>query len=258
MNRIQGMTALISGATSGIGLACSEALAARGADLVLVARRGKRLASLAERLTAEHSISVRTAVLDVRDREAVEAFVEVLEAEGVHVHLLVNNAGLARGLDKLHEGAIQDWEEMIDTNVKGLLYVCRAVIPRMVARNRGHVINIGSIAGHQVYSCGAVYSATKFAVRALTEGMNLDLLGTNVRVSSIDPGLVETGFSEVRFRGDTERARAVYEGYRPLSPADIADAVCYVANLPGHVNVLDMVVLPTAQRSVTVVHKGIP
>lgn len=251
------MTALITGATSGIGLACSEALAARGANLVLVARRADRLASLAERLTAEHSVSVRTAVLDVRDRKAVEALVEALDAERIHVHLLVNNAGLARGLDKLHEGMVQDWEEMIDTNVKGLLYVSRAVIPCMLARNRGHVINIGSIAGHQVYPMGAVYNATKFAVKALTEGMNLDLVGTGVRVSSIDPGLVETEFSEVRFHGDTERARTVYQGYKPLSPADIADAVCYVANLPEHVNVLDMVVLPAAQRSATVVHKVI-
>lgn len=255
MNRIKGKTVLVSGATAGIGRACAEGFAALGADLVLCARREDRLKALADRLELEHGVGVRIEVLDVRDRDAVEAMVADLVEEGVEIDVLVNNAGLARGLHKLHEGLIEDWEEMIDTNVKGLLYLSRAVIPQMVARNRGHVVNIGSIAGHQVYPSGNVYNATKFAVNALSQGMNLDLVGTKVKVSSIDPGLVETEFSEVRFRGDVTRAEKVYQGYTPLTPEDVADAVCYVVNTPEHMNVLDMIILATDQRNAFVVHK---
>ena len=167
----------------------------------------------------------------------------------------MNNAGLSRGLEPVQSGNPEGWEEMIDTNVKGLLYVSSAFLPGMVERNAGHVINIGSIAGRQVYPSGNVYNATKFAVRAINEGMSLDLFGTKVRVSSIDPGLVETEFSQVRFYGDAERAEKVYQGYQPLEPEDIADAVCYVANAPEHVNVLEMLVLPTDQRNAYLVHK---
>jgi serine 3-dehydrogenase len=255
MNRVEGRTILLSGATSGIGRASARALAALGAHLILVARRAERLQLLAQELQESHGTTVRIRALDVRDRRAVEEFAEELEREGASVDILINNAGLARGLHKLHEGRVEDWEEMIDTNVKGLLYLSRAVIPGMVARNRGHVVNIGSIAGHQVYPAGNVYNATKFAVRALNEGMNVDLVGTKVRVTSIDPGLVETEFSEVRFRGDTERAKGVYQGITPLAPEDIADAVCYVVNTPEHVDVLDLVILPTDQRSAYVLHR---
>jgi serine 3-dehydrogenase len=185
----------------------------------------------------------------------VETFVSGLQAEGIFPDVLVNNAGKALGLDLLHEGLVEDWEDMLDTNVKGLLYLSRAVIPLMVERDTGHVVNIGSIAGHQVYQKGAVYNASKFAVRALNEGMALDLLGTRIRVSSIDPGLVETEFSRVRFHGNDQRAETVYEGYRPLTGRDIAEIIVFVVNRPEHVNILDLVVLPTAQRSAHMVHK---
>ncbi|HEX6938763.1 MAG TPA: SDR family NAD(P)-dependent oxidoreductase [Longimicrobiales bacterium] len=256
MNRIQGKVVVITGATSGIGEACARAFAGRGAELVLLARRTERLAALADELRSEHGVAVRTFGLDVRDREGVIAFGRQLEAEGVTPDVLVNNAGLGRGLEKLHEGRFEDWDEMIDTNIKGLLNVTRVILPMMVRRDRGHVVNIGSTAGHMVYPGGNVYNATKFAVRALNEAMNVDLLGTRIRVSSIDPGMVETEFSKVRFRGDEERAAAVYRGFKPLTAEDIADAVVYVVNAPEHVNVLDMVILPTAQRNVYLVDRS--
>lgn len=255
MNRIAGKRVLVTGASSGIGEACARLFAERGADLVLSARREDRIVALARELHKTHGVSVEARILDVTDRDAVGAFVSAIEEEGLFPDVLVNNAGKALGMDKLHRGDIDDWEDMIDTNVKGLLYVSRAVLPGMVARNRGHVINIGSIAGHWVYPNGNVYNATKFAVRALNEGMNLDLVGTKVRVSSVDPGMVETEFSVVRFHGDADRADAVYEGCTPLTADDVADAVCYIANAPPHVDVLDLVLLPTDQRGATVVHR---
>lgn len=255
MNRIEGRTALVTGASAGIGEACARALAARKVDLVLAARRLERLERLAAELEEAHGSAVRVEALDVRDRDAVNRLVEALREDDALPDILVNNAGLSRGLDPLHEGDPEGWDEMIDTNVKGLLNVSRAVLPHMVARNSGHVVNIGSIAGRQVYPSGNVYNATKFAVKALNEAMNVDLVGTKVRVSSVDPGLVETEFSEVRFYGDEERAKKVYRGYTPLTPADIADAVCYVVNAPAHVNVLEMVILPTDQRNSYVLHR---
>ncbi len=255
MNRIAEKRVLVTGASSGIGEACARAFAERGAHLVLCARREERLRALAESLHEAHGIEVTARRLDVTDRGAVVAFVEGLEAEGLFPDILVNNAGKALGVAKLHEGDIDDWEGMLDTNVKGLLYMSRAVLPGMVARDAGHVINIGSIAGHWVYPGGNVYNASKFAVRALTEGMNLDLVGTGVRVSSVDPGMVETEFSNVRFHGDDERADAVYRGLTPLTGDDVADAVCYIANAPPHVDVLDLVILPTDQRGATVAHR---
>lgn len=255
MNRIVGKCVLVTGASSGIGEACARLFAERGADLVLCARREDRVSSLAKELHKAHGVRVEARALDVTDREAVEAFVSEIEEEGLFPDIVVNNAGKALGFDKLHEGDVEDWEGMIDTNVKGLLYVSRAVLPGMVRRDQGHVINIGSIAGHWVYPSGNVYNATKFAVRALTEGMNLDLVGTKVRVSSVDPGLVETEFSVVRFHGDEDRADSVYEGFTPLTGDDVADAVCYIANAPPHVDVLDLVLLPTDQRGATVVHR---
>ena len=255
MNRIQGKTAFITGASAGIGQATARAFAALGADLILCARRVERLTDLKAELEGQYGVSVRIHGLDVRDRAAVETLVAAISADGVVPDILVNNAGKALGLHLLHEGLVEDWEDMLDTNVKGLLYLSRAVIPLMVERNSGHIVNIGSIAGHQVYQKGAVYNASKFAVKALNDGMALDLLGTNVKVSSIDPGLVETEFSEVRFHGDKERAETVYQGYQPLKAEDIADIVTFVVTRPAHVNILDLIVLPTAQRSAHMVHK---
>jgi serine 3-dehydrogenase len=255
MNRIEGRTALITGATAGIGAACARAFARQGVHLDLVGRRVERLDALASELRGDTGVSVRTHSLDVREREASAALARELAAEGVEIDILVNNAGKARGLDPLHEGDPDDWDEMIDTNVKGLLYFSRAFLPGMVERDRGHVINIGSTAGRWTYPRGNVYCGTKFAVVGITEGMNLDLAGTRVRVSSVDPGLVETEFSEVRFHGDTERAAGVYQGYTPLNPEDVADAVLYVANAPEHVDVFSLVILPTDQRHSMLVHK---
>lgn len=255
MNRLQGKTVLITGASAGIGEATARAFASFQANLILLARRKERLAALKEELEAQQGVTVSTFGLDVRKRDAVATFAEDLHSRGMIPDILVNNAGKALGLDLFHEALLEDWEEMIDTNVTGLLYMTRAILPHMVERNSGHIVNIGSIAGHQVYQKGAVYNATKFAVRALNEGMSLDLLGTNIRVSSIDPGLVETEFSEVRFHGDTEKAETVYQGYQPLKAEDIADLVTFVTGRPEHVNILDLVVLPTAQRSAHMVHK---
>lgn len=255
MNRIAGKRVLITGASAGIGEACARHFAARGAHLLLSARRVDRVQALAEQLAAEHSIEARADALDVTDRGAVQAYVDDLASAGLVPDILVNNAGKARGLDLFHEADIDDWEEMIDTNVKGLLYMSRAILPLMVERNSGHVINIGSIAGRWVYPKGHVYNATKFAVWALNEGMNIDLVGTKVRVSSVDPGLCETEFSEVRFHGDSEKAKSVYEGTTPLTGDDVADAVCYVANTPEHVDVINLVLMPTDQRHAMIVHR---
>jgi len=255
MNRIQGKTVLITGASAGIGEACARAFASHGADLILAARREERLTSLKDDLESQYGITVATYGLDVRSRTEVEAFANALASDGQIPDVLVNNAGKAKGLDKLHEGDLDDWDEMIDTNVKGLLYMSRSILPLMVERNSGHVVNIGSVAGRQVYPMGAVYCGSKFAVRAINEGMNVDLVGTNIRVTSIDPGLVETEFSLVRFHGDEERAETVYQGYKPLAGEDIADIACFVVNAPEHVDIVDLVVLPTAQRNAYVVHK---
>lgn len=249
MNRIEGRLALITGASSGIGQATAVALASRGANLVLAARRRERLEEIRAELESNHSATVRIHPLDVRDRDAVLAFAEELEKDDVVPDILVNNAGLSRGLDGIQEGDFRDWDEMIDTNIKGLLNVTRSILPAMIRRGRGHIVNLGSIAGQMVYPGGNVYNATKFAVRALNQAMNIDLVGTPIRVSSIDPGAVETEFSLVRFHGDAERASAVYEGFEPLTPEDIADAICYVVNAPPHVNVQEMLIMPTAQRN---------
>jgi 3-hydroxy acid dehydrogenase / malonic semialdehyde reductase len=245
----------ITGASAGIGESCAREFAAQGAKLILAARRADRIKKLAGELKAAHGTASHLLTLDVRDREAVERAVAGLPAEWRTIDVLINNAGLSRGLDKIQEGKLQDWEEMIDTNVKGLLYVSRAVLPGMVERGLGHVINIGSIAGHEVYPSGNVYCATKFAVDALSKGMRLDLNGTGVRVTALDPGMVETEFSTVRFRGDDVRAAKVYAGAEPLSPDDIADAAVYCATRPLHVDVAEMLVMPTAQASTMIVHR---
>jgi serine 3-dehydrogenase len=240
----------ITGASSGIGAACARAFAAQGAKALLCARRLERIQSLAEELQKEHGVAAHAFQLDVRDQPAVEKAIATLPPEWEAIEVLVNNAGLSRGIDKLHEGKLQDWEEMIDTNIKGLLYVSRAVIPGMVKRGVGHIINLGSIAGHAVYPGGNVYCATKFAVSALSTGMRMDLLGTPLRVSNVEPGMVETEFSLVRFRGDEARADKVYEGITPLTPDDIADAIVYCATRPPHVDVAEMTLMPVAQASV--------
>jgi len=236
----------ITGASSGIGRACAEAFARQGSRLLLAARRRDRL----EELAASLDVETHLLTLDVRDREAVESTVAGLPDAWRDIDVLVNNAGLSRGLEPVHEGLQSDWEEMIDTNVKGLLWVTRSVLQNMVKRDCGHIINIGSISGHQVYAGGAVYCATKHAVAAITQGLRLDLLGTKVRVSSVDPGMVETEFSLVRFHGDNAKADPVYDNFPPLKADDIADSVLYCASRPDHVAVMDMIVMPQDQAAV--------
>ncbi|HLM68387.1 MAG TPA: SDR family oxidoreductase, partial [Longimicrobium sp.] len=243
------------GASAGIGAACARAFAREGARLVLAARRTERLEALAGELRAAHGTECHLIALDVRDAEAVAEALRGLPAEWAEVDVLVNNAGLGRGMDKLHEGTPADWDEMIDTNVKGLLYTTRALVPGMVERGRGHIVNLGSVAGHEVYPGGAVYCATKHAVDAITRGLRMDLLGTGVRVSTVDPGMVETEFSVNRFRGDEERARRVYANMTPLTPDDIADAVVWCATRPPHVNIDEIILKPTDQASATQVHR---
>ncbi len=241
----------ITGASSGIGEATARKFAEKGSRTILAARRIERLKRLASELPGE----LHLLELDVRDHIAVEKAINGLPAQWKAIDILINNAGLSRGLDKLHEGKIIDWEEMIDTNIKGLLYVSRAIIPGMVKRGRGHIINIGSIAGHEVYPGGNVYCATKHAVVALSKGMRIDLVDTPIRVSTVDPGLVETEFSQVRFHGDVERGKKVYQGYKPLTGKDIAEAIVWIAERPEHVQIAEIIILPTAQAGSMVVHK---
>lgn len=243
-------TVLITGASSGIGRACAEVFAREGARLILAARREDRLADL----TGGLAVKTLPLALDVRNRAAVEETIAGLPAAWADIDVLVNNAGLSLGLETLYEGAATDWEDMIDTNIKGLLWLTRAVVPGMVARDRGHVINIGSVSGHDVYPGGAVYCATKFAVHAITTGLRIDLKGTRVRCSTVDPGMVESEFSLVRFHGDDERADAVYRNYPPLQPEDVAEAVMFCATRPPHVNIGELILWPTDQKSVTVSH----
>ncbi|HET7322295.1 MAG TPA: SDR family NAD(P)-dependent oxidoreductase [Longimicrobiaceae bacterium] len=252
MYRFDG-TILITGASAGIGAACARAFAAAGARLVLAARRSDRLESLAAELRDAHGTESHLLTLDVRDAGVVTRVLAELPPEWSEIDLLLNNAGLSRGLDPVQQGEIVDWEEMIDTNVKGLLYVTRAIAPGMVERGRGHIVNIGSTAGHEVYPGGAVYCATKHAEGAITRGLRLDLVGTGVRVTTVDPGLVETEFSVVRFRGDRERADRVYQGFQPLEPDDVADAVLYAATRPAHVDIDEIIIKPTAQANSTTV-----
>lgn len=246
-------TIFITGASSGIGAACASRFAREGARLLLCARRLDKLNEYAAVLRQTCQTQIYTFQLDVCDREEVTRAISGLPAEWSQVDILLNNAGLAAGLDTLQEGSIQDWEAMIDTNVKGLLYVTRAVLPVMIARNSGHIINIGSVAGHTVYPKGAVYCATKFAVNALSQGLRMDLFGKRIRVTTIDPGAVETNFSLVRFKGDAERAAAVYEGMEPLTAEDIADTVYFCASRPAHVNISEVIIMPTDQAAATMV-----
>ena len=247
-NRIEGKTALVTGATAGIGEAIARRLAAAGVHLILTGRRAERLETLDRELENREAVAVTTLTLDVRDREAVERELPPL-LEKNPVDILVNNAGLALGLEPLDRGSVEEWEQMIDTNIKGLLYVTRLVMGQMRERNRGHILNLGSIAGETTYPGGNVYCATKAAVHMLSEAMNADALGTKIRIGTIAPGAVDTEFSDVRFGGDRNRRDAVYEGYTPLSAEDIADLALYILNAPEHVNIQHARIMPTAQRN---------
>jgi len=249
MGKLTGEIVFITGASSGIGEATSFAFAAEGARLLLAARRTDRLAAMQPKLLEAGAADVHTFGLDVRDRAAVEKAISELPAAWSAIDVLVNNAGLSRGLNKLYEGKPEDWDEMIDTNVKGLLYVTRAVVPGMVSRGIGHVVNMGSTAGEITYPNGAVYCATKAAEKAINDGLRQDLLGTPVLVTSIDPGMVETAFSEVRFRGDAERAAKVYQGLTPLQPEDIADAIVWAVSRPKHVNIAHVLMTSVDQAN---------
>lgn len=252
---LRGKTTLITGASAGIGKSCAEVFAEAGSNLILTARRLEIIEELAKELSEKFQVSVFVTKLDVRDRDAVENAIKNVPENFAKIDILINNAGLARGLSRLHEGDIQDWEEMIDTNVKGLLYVSRAVIPGMVARGDGFVINIGSLAGHEVYPNGNVYCGTKHAVKAISKGMTIDLNASGVRVTNIDPGLVETEFSEVRFHGDKDKAASVYKGYDPLRGIDIAEIALFAATRAKHVNIQELLVTPTAQATATIIDK---
>ena len=248
---------MITGATSGIGRATARVLASEGHQLILTGRRRERLDALRDELSLAYPKGrFLTLAFDVRNRDAVNQAIGSLPPEWQAIGTLINNAGLAVGLEPLHEGDPDDWERMIDTNIKGLLYVTRAVAPGMAARRAGHIVNLGSIAGREVYPGGAVYCATKHAVRALSQGMRQDLLPYGIRVSLICPGAVETEFSLVRFKGDNQRAASVYDGYIPLTADDIARTIRFALNAPAHVDLQDILVMPTVQADARTFHRG--
>ncbi len=255
MEKLKDKIVFITGASAGIGKACAEVFAEEGAKLILTARRVERLNELAESLKSKYGTASLVLKMDVKNRSEVESKIANLPEEWKAVDILINNAGLGRGLNKLYEDNVDGWEEMIDTNVKGLLYVTRAIVPGMVERKSGHVINLGSIAGHEAYPKGSVYCATKHAVAAITRSLRMDLLGTGVRVSSVDPGMVETEFSIVRFYGDKQKAKDVYKGLTPLTGKDIAEAVLFCATRPPHANINEMIIMPSAQANAFVVHR---
>ncbi len=247
-------TAIITGATAGIGEATAITFAKLGYNLILTGRRKERLQKLKAQLQTEHNVQVLAHAFDIRQRAEVENFCRN-EIGNATINVLINNAGLASGLSPLHEGDIDDWEKMIDTNVKGLLYITREIAPRMVEKQSGHIINVGSIAGVEIYPNGNVYCATKHAVHAISEGLRKELYDKGIKVTNVAPGLVETEFSIVRFHGDEKRAATVYDGMEALSPKDIADCIAFAATRPKHVNVADMLILPTNQGSATQVKR---
>ncbi len=248
---------LITGATSGIGKATAFEFAAKGFHLILTGRREDRLLQLKQELSTQFSVPILTLNFDVQNKEEVSKALNSLDADWKNIDVLVNNAGLSLGLDPFHQANLNDWETMIDTNVNGLLYVSKIISDWMVNRKSGHIINIGSIAGKETYANGNVYCATKHAVDSLTKAMRLDLLIHGIKVTAIHPGAVETEFSIVRFKGDEARAKKVYEGFEPLHPQDIASAIAYVASLPAHVNINDLVIMPTAQANATTINRTI-
>ena len=244
--------ALITGASSGIGEATAEALAVDKFNLILVARRKDRLTAIAQRIGEKYNVDVEIAAADISSSSKVDQLAKQYAKKSITV--LVNNAGLAKGIEKMYEAKVADWDVMIDTNVKGLLYMTRAFLPGMMERGHGHIVNLGSVAGRWTYPGGGIYCATKFAVRALSEGLRMDLLGTPIRVTNIEPGMVETEFSEVRL-GDRERAKSIYKGLKPLSPGDVADSIAWCVSRPAHVNVQELVLFPTAQAAIQMVHR---
>lgn len=247
------MLVLITGATSGIGKSTAEIFAKHGYDLIITGRRQERLSDLKTKLESKHKIKVTDLCFDIRRVEEVDAAISTLSSENKHIDILVNNAGLAAGLSSIQDGLISHWERMIDTNIKGLLYITKAVSQLMIKNGKGHIINIGSVAGKEVYANGNVYCATKHAVDALNKGMRIDLLPHNIKVSAINPGMVETEFSVVRFDGDEDRAKKVYLGLQPLKPEDIAETIFWVANRPAHVNINDLLIMPSVQATATTV-----
>jgi NADP-dependent 3-hydroxy acid dehydrogenase YdfG len=249
------MSVFITGASAGIGEACARAFAAAKQDLVLAARRKDRLERLRDELVRDHGVRVDLVALDVRDRTAVDELFQTQRELLSKVEVLVNSAGLALGRETIQEGKPEDWDVVIDTNVKGLLYMTRAFLPQMIARGDGHIVNMGSAAGHWTYPNGNIYSATKFAVRAITESLRLDLSGTGIRVTEVSPGMVETEFSDVRFRGDHSKAKSVYAGMEPLNAKDIAEVILWCVQRPKRVNIQEVVLFPTDQASVGVVHR---
>lgn len=248
-------TVFITGASSGIGYACAEIFAKQKFNLLLASRRVDRLHEIATDLQNKYGVQIHAIGLDVRDKMLAQKVWDELPDSWKNIDVLINNAGLSRGLDPIEQGDTEDWDSMIDTNVKGLLYVTRLVAPIMKEKRQGHIINIGSIAGKEVYPNGNVYCATKHAVDALTKAMRIDLLPYNIKVTSVDPGAVETEFSIVRFKGDSERAKKVYEGFTPLTAEDVAEAIWFAASRPPHVNVNDLLLMPTAQATGTLFHK---
>jgi 3-hydroxy acid dehydrogenase/malonic semialdehyde reductase len=247
--------ALITGATSGIGAACAHLFAAQGYNLILLGRREQLLTEVSKHLEDKYAVEVKKIVADVRDNEDLSYRLETLPQQWKKVDVLINNAGLSQGLDPIDKGNIDDWDTMIDTNVKGLLYTTRIVSNWMIARKSGHIINIGSIAGKEVYPNGNVYCATKHAVDALNKSMRIDLLPHGIKVTAINPGMVETEFSKVRFKGDEGRAKKVYDGLEPLVANDIAEAIWFVVSRPAHVNINDMLIMPTAQATGTIINR---
>lgn len=252
---LKGKIVLVTGASAGIGAATALAFAEQGAKLLLAARRAGRLAEVASKAKERGAPAVHSIDLDVRDRRAVQNAIDGLPPEWSEIEILVNNAGLSRGLDKVYMGKVEDWEEMIDTNVKGLLYITRAVVPGMVVRGHGHVISLGSTAGELAYPGGAVYCGTKAAERLINDGLRQDVMGTPIRVTSVDPGMVQTDFSLVRFHGDFERAAKVYKGVKPLTPEDVAEVIVWAAMRPAHVNIARVLMTTVDQANSIMFHR---
>ncbi|MFA3782309.1 SDR family NAD(P)-dependent oxidoreductase [Melioribacteraceae bacterium 4301-Me] len=255
MSRLENKIVFITGATSGIGKACAYAFAKEGSNLVISARRLDLINEIAKDITEKYGVKVYGFKLDVRNKQNVIDAIKSIPTEFKAVDILINNAGLALGLNKFYEDELENWDVMIDTNIKGLLYVTHAILPGMIERKSGHIINIGSIAGHEAYPKGSVYCATKFAVNAITQSLRMDTIDKGILVSTIDPGLVETNFSNIRFFGDKEKAKNVYKGLTPLTGEDVADAVVYCASRPPHVNVAQITLLAAQQASAMVVHR---
>ena len=247
---------LVTGATAGIGYSTAEIFAKNGDNIIITGRRGDKLKELADKLQKDYNVEVIYYAFDIKLKSEVLKFVDEIKSKNITPDLLVNNAGLSRGLDKIQDASIDDWEEMIDTNIKGLLYITRLVVEMMIKVDKGHIINLGSIAAYQPYTGGSVYNATKFAVRAISDAINLDLVDTKIRVTAVHPGMVDTEFSTVRFYGDKDKANSVYNGIATLNADDIADIIFYVASLPERVNIQHIMVTPTQQRSINAINRN--